>query len=99
MFVTVCLSVASPVSETSKAIAITFDTTTASVPGMHHVLSMLNLTLILMKIMFYFLRNCLSNAHHVCQEDSPTKMMYKLLQSDDLDQIQSPQLRLKRDKL
>ena len=33
----VCLSVASHSSETSEAIAITFDTVTASVMRMHHV--------------------------------------------------------------
>ena len=41
----VCLSVASHVSETSEAIAIKYDTVTASVM-MHHVLIILNLTFI-----------------------------------------------------
>ena len=39
--VSVCLSVASHISETCEAIAITFDTVSASVTGMHHMLIIL----------------------------------------------------------
>ena len=42
----VCLSVASDISETSEAITTTFDTVTASVRRMHHVLITLTLTFI-----------------------------------------------------
>ena len=42
----VCLSIASHISETSEARAITFDTLTASVTRMHHVLIILTLTFI-----------------------------------------------------
>ena len=42
----VCLSVASDISETSEATAITLDTLAASVTRMHHVLIILTLTFI-----------------------------------------------------
>ena len=42
----VCLSVASHISETSEAIAFYFDTVTASVTRMHHVLIILTLAFI-----------------------------------------------------
>ena len=35
--------------------------------------------------MFDYFRNCSSNTHHVCREDSPTKGLYDHGQSDDLD--------------
>ena len=38
----------------------------------------------------------LTNAHHVCCEDSPTKGLYKLCQSDDLDLHARSQLRFKQ---
>ena len=44
--VCVCLCVASHISETCEAIAITFDTVTASVTRRHHVLIILTLTFI-----------------------------------------------------
>ena len=44
--VRVCLSVASHISQTSQAIAITFDTVTASATKMHHVLIILTLIFI-----------------------------------------------------
>ena len=44
--VCVCVSIASPISKTSDAIAINFDTVTASGLRMHHVLIILTLTFI-----------------------------------------------------
>ena len=47
--------------------------------------------------MFHYLRNFSSNAHQVCCEDSLTKGLYNLCQSDDLDLHSRSQLRLKLD--
>ena len=35
--------------------------------------------------MFVYLRNCSSNGYQVCCEDSPTKGLHDLCQSDDLN--------------
>ena len=45
--------------------------------------------------MFNYFRKCLSNAHQVCHEDSLTKGMYHLCQSDDLALHSMSQQRLK----
>ena len=42
----VCLSIASRISETNEAIAITYDKVTASVTRMHHMLLILTVTFI-----------------------------------------------------
>ena len=78
-----CVSVASHISETSEAIAIKVDTVTASVTRMHHVLIIiLSLTFIQGHTdlnhendsqMLDYCRICSSNAHQVGCEDSPTK--------------------------
>ena len=49
--------------------------------------------------MFDYLRNCSSNAHDVCCEDSPSKglRLYDHCQSEDLDLHSRSQLRLKLD--
>ena len=51
------LSVASHISETSEAIAVTFDTVTASVTRMHHVLIILTSTCIQCHTGGHFLRD------------------------------------------
>ena len=47
--------------------------------------------------MFDYFRNCSSNAHQVCCEDSPTKGLYDHCQSDDLDLHSRSQVHLKLD--
>ena len=47
--------------------------------------------------MLDYFRNCSSNAHQVCCEDSPTKGLYDHCQSDDLDLHSRSQVRLKFD--
>ena len=47
--------------------------------------------------MFDYFRNCSSNAHEVCFEDSPTKGLYDHCQSNDLDLHPKSQVHLKLD--
>ena len=47
--------------------------------------------------MFDYFRNCSSNAHAVCCEDSPNKDLYNRCQSDDHDLHLRSQVRLKCD--
>ena len=67
---------------------------TASDMRIHHVLLILTLPLIRghtnlnrehIISMFDYFRNCSSNAHHFCCEDSPTNGFIPSAQADDLD--------------
>ena len=88
-----CLSVASHISDTSEAIAVTFDTVAASVMRLHRVLIILTLTFIQGHTdsnhennkCDYFRKCSSSNPHQVCCEDRPTKGLHDQCQSDDLD--------------
>ena len=100
----VCLSVTSHISETSEAIAITFDTVTASVTRMYHVLIILTLTFIQNHTdinyennMFDYVRNYSSKSHQVYCEDSLTKGLHDHCQFDDLELHSRPQVHLKLD--
>ena len=48
--------------------------------------------------MFDYFKNCSSNAHQIYCEDSPTKGLYNICQSDYPDFHSRPQLRLKMDE-
>ena len=75
--VSVCVSLASDSSETINVIIIKRGTMTASDMIMHHVfiiwiiLGYIDLNHENNQCLHYF-RNCSSNAHQVCSEDSPT---------------------------
>ena len=101
-----CVPVASHISETSEAIDITFDTVTASVTRMHHMLIILTLTLIQG-------RTDLNHENNECSiiletvQALPIKFVVKLVrlkvyiffsQSDGLDLHSRSQLRLKLEK-
>ena len=107
MCLSVCLSgVASQISDTSEAIAITFKTVTASVMSMHHVLIILTLTFIHGYPDLIHENNKYSIIPETVQAMSikltmaivRRKVYIIVSQSDDIDQRLRSQLRLKRDK-
>ena len=85
--VCVCASLTNDSLETIKVTITKLDTVTATDMRMHHVLIILSLTLIegytdlnhkTNNIYKYLIisETVRSNAHHVCCEDSPTKVLY-----------------------
>ena len=86
-----CVCVASNISENSEAIAIIFDMVTVSVTIMHHVLTILTLTInqghtdfnhennkCSITLEIEPIRSCSSNALPFFCEDSPTEGLYSL---------------------
>ena len=100
----VCLSVVSHISETRKAIAITFKTVTASVTRMHHVFMTLTLTFIQGHTdLNHDNTKCVIISDTVqampikfaVKVGSPTKGLYDSCQPDQFDLHSRSQVRLK----